>query len=513
MNDSSTSPLELILRQCAATAPEPWYPKSYAIATGVSRDRLDPPLERLRMAGLVRLTDWVQGHGQGYVLTPDGERVLRNPREVARLQAGELPTPRAERDDPAPRPRGMTHYERGEAVREALLGSFTPRATFLLVLANVGVFLVGAMMAQQAGVLHNYLSGGSPRIAHQLGAIQPLDLWANHQWWRLITSGFVHFGVLHILLNMVNLYMLGPMLERMFGSVRFLILYFVAGMVGSTAMVLSLHPLGIGAGASGSIWGLMTAMVAWVLCNRAYLPRELVSAWLRQLGSALLLNLLISFMPGISAAGHFGGGAAGFVAGFLLNYHRFGRIFLLRILALALVLFTPAAIVYGLPQARRMAQDWRRGNVLGQHVVAGRDADDWKDERLEPARKLQRAAWQLFDDNVAPVLGKHAKRRTAGELREARDSLAAAIGNLEQALRVVSTAGPYGTEKVEEQRQAALESLATQRSFLFEVERCLEQGEAWTDKQERELQDLARASMRARARFTEIFNWVPDRER
>jgi rhomboid protease GluP len=512
MSQSATNALELILLQCAATAPEPWYPKSFAIATNTSRDSLDTPLERLRNAGLVELTEWVQGHGQGYVLTPDGARLLRNPREMARLQAGELPLRREQPDEPEPTPSRMTPYERGEAVRQTLMGPFTPRVTYLLLMANVAVFLAGAMLAQQAGVMNNYLSGGTPRIAHQLGAVRAVDVWAG-QWWRLITCGFVHFGMLHILFNMINLYVLGPLVERMFGSIRFLILYLVAGIAGSAAMTISLAGGGIGAGASASIWGLMTAVVAWVLCNRGHLPRDFVSGSLRQLGSALLLNLLISFMPGISAAGHFGGGIAGFVAGILLNYHRYGRIFVLRLLALTLVLFSPAAIVYGLPTAYRVYLDWRRGNVLGQHLLAGRDGEDWKDVRLPAARKLQLAAWPQFDDKVGPVLVKHWRRRDPAELKDALEALNRGVSTLEEALRVVSTAGPYRTEKVEEQRQAALESLAAQRAYLFECQRCLEQGEGWTDKQERELLELAKASRKARDRFSELLNWTPERQR
>jgi DNA-binding IscR family transcriptional regulator len=88
MPESSVHPLESILRLCAAAAPEPWYPSAYAKETNTPRDTLDPYLDQLRMAGLVHLTDWVPGHGQGYALTPAGEDVLKDPRQLARLLAG-----------------------------------------------------------------------------------------------------------------------------------------------------------------------------------------------------------------------------------------------------------------------------------------------------------------------------------------------------------------------------------------------------------------------------------------
>ena len=81
-------PLETILRQCAEAAPFPWYPTAYARTNGITREELDPHLDQLRMAGLIHLTDWVQGQGQGYALTPEGESVLQNPRELAKVRAG-----------------------------------------------------------------------------------------------------------------------------------------------------------------------------------------------------------------------------------------------------------------------------------------------------------------------------------------------------------------------------------------------------------------------------------------
>jgi hypothetical protein len=80
-------------------------------------------------------------------------------------------------------------------------------------------------------------------------------------------------------------------------------------------------------------------------------------------------------------------------------------------------------------------------------VFAGRDADDWKDQRLPPARKLQLAAWQQFDDKAAPVLNKNWRRRQADELQAAREALAESVGDLDRALGIISAAGPYRTER------------------------------------------------------------------
>src|SRR5579859_7056679 len=94
MAGQSNELLEILLRECQAAAPRPWYPSEYAQQTGVARATIDADLDQLRLAGLVRLSDWVQGKGQGYLLTPEGEEILRNTRYLRRLRTdGAAPMP------------------------------------------------------------------------------------------------------------------------------------------------------------------------------------------------------------------------------------------------------------------------------------------------------------------------------------------------------------------------------------------------------------------------------------
>jgi Rhomboid family len=124
-------------------------------------------------------------------------------------------------------------------------------------------------------------------------------------------------------MNMFALYAMGPVLERMWGPARFLGLYIVSGLGGSgLAMVLS--PASGLVGASGALCGILASMAAWVLLNRPYLPATLASDWMRRIMSNVILIVLISVMPGVSAAGHFGGAAAGLIAAVPLTYSRFG---------------------------------------------------------------------------------------------------------------------------------------------------------------------------------------------
>jgi rhomboid protease GluP len=270
MNELAPDPLEDILRQCDAVKPNPWYPREYAEKTGIPPASLDPYLDRLRLGGLIRLTDWVSGKGQGYVLTTEGLRVLGSSWALARLRSGQMTAAREE-VGPAPKEHGgLTTYDRGEIIRHALLAPATAVVTQLLFWANVLVFLIGLMWAQQQGVINAYLAGGTPSILHKLGALGGGDL-GRREWWRLLSCCFVHFGFMHIAMNMLGLYLVGPLVERMWGHLRFLAIYLISGLVGSCAMSITLrHPLALGAGASGALWGVMVSMA---FCRGSSSPR------------------------------------------------------------------------------------------------------------------------------------------------------------------------------------------------------------------------------------------------
>ena len=131
---------------------------------------------------------------------------------------------------------------------------------------------------------------------------------AEGEWWRLFTSGFVHYGLLHVGFNMFVLFQLGTLLEPALGRVRFAALYTVA-LLGGACGALLLDPDALTAGASGAVYGLMGAAVLG-------LRRRGVDPLRSGLGGLLLVNLLLTFViPGISVGGHLGGLAAGAVAG------------------------------------------------------------------------------------------------------------------------------------------------------------------------------------------------------
>ena len=135
------------------------------------------------------------------------------------------------------------------------------------------------------------------------------------EWYRLITSGFLHYGLLHIGFNMYILYQLGLMLEPAFGRVRFACLY-LAALLGGAVGALLLTPNALTAGASGAVFGCMGAVVV-------ALRRRGVGLLQSNIGILLVINLVLTFgVRGISIGGHLGGLAAGAVGGLILDHTR-----------------------------------------------------------------------------------------------------------------------------------------------------------------------------------------------
>jgi membrane associated rhomboid family serine protease len=187
-------------------------------------------------------------------------------------------------------------------VRTAATLTSEPQLTYLLIAINVIAWL--GMLASGAPI--NGVGGS----VYQHGALYG-PLVADGEWWRIITGGFLHAGILHIAFNMYFLYFLGTILEPMIGRLRFALIYVVA-LVGGSFGALLLSPNTPTVGASGAVFGLMGAAI---IAMRA----RGIDPWQSGLGVTLLLNLGITFLiPGIAIGGHIGGLIAGGIVGYLL---------------------------------------------------------------------------------------------------------------------------------------------------------------------------------------------------
>ena len=179
--------------------------------------------------------------------------------------------------------------------------------TSALLVINIAVFVV-QMLGGGAAVL----AGSDAFRLFELGALQPLAV-ARGQYWRLFTAMFLHAGLLHIALNMYGLYLFGGLVERALGRVRFLAVYLVSGFLASVASFTFSDPRSFGVGASGAIFGLLGAWVAFNLRRRG---TAFASANLRWAFMLIAINLVLGFsLVTVDNFAHLGGLGAGFVAG------------------------------------------------------------------------------------------------------------------------------------------------------------------------------------------------------
>jgi membrane associated rhomboid family serine protease len=411
MSDTAATPLrETVLRQCLAADPNPWYPKEYAQAARVDREGLYGPLNDLRVANLVQLTDWIPGKGQGYVLTMLGREVLADPAALAQLRDGPPAVPPAV---PTASPAKPTTFDVGEAARRAFFEPGRVRVVPMLLIVNIVAFGASLAAAARAGLdPWEFLGRGSPLALERAGALTAPRV-AHGEWWRLLTNCFLHYGLMHLLMNMTTLF-LARRVELLWGSGRFLALYLISGICGS-CVALYYNPgdggkVTVLAGASGALWGVMTSEVVWLLRNRSHLPPESWRPWLSQLSVTLLLNVGVSMLPNVSAAAHFGGGVAGVLVAFLLRVHRYGPP-AQRSVASALLFILPALFVLGLSVA--MESDRRLEPFV---------ADVYRDEINDHVGKLPARL-----DELAPQADRlfltTAARRDPGEVSKVKDGL------------------------------------------------------------------------------------------
>lgn len=184
------------------------------------------------------------------------------------------------------------------------------RATPLIVAANVVLFAV--MAAAGAGILRPD-AAVHVRFGSNLGILT-----LGGEWWRLATAVFIHFGLLHLAFNMWALWDAGRLVERLYGTGRFLLVYAFAGLAGSVAS-LAWNPAVNSAGASGAIFGVFGALLAFLLDPRNGVPLALMRSLRNSALTFIAFAIAFGWIhPGIDNAAHLGGLAGGALLGALL---------------------------------------------------------------------------------------------------------------------------------------------------------------------------------------------------
>jgi membrane associated rhomboid family serine protease len=194
--------------------------------------------------------------------------------------------------------------ERTKVTRGAVApGRYDAPATYVLIALNVAAYLV-EIAAGGGG-----LDPGASSILIDFGLYGPYV--AEGEWYRLLTAGFLHAGIIHIGFNMFALYFLGRILEPGIGTLRFVALYLASLLAGSFGALL-LDPNALTIGASGAVFGIFGA--TFVIARQRGVDNLAASV-----GVILLLNLAITFgNPEISIGGHLGGLAAGLLCALVI---------------------------------------------------------------------------------------------------------------------------------------------------------------------------------------------------
>jgi len=184
-----------------------------------------------------------------------------------------------------------------------------PIATIALLAINIGVFII--MVA--SGV--SWITPQTDQVLRWGADYGPYTL--SGQYWRLITSMFLHFGIIHIFGNMWCLWSLGQLTEKLIDSVSLLGLYLVTG-IGASLLSLSWDPMRVSAGASGAIFGIAGALISVLYFGRLGLQPASVRKLLGYVVRFAFLNLLFGLQGHIDNMAHLGGLVTGLLAGFFL---------------------------------------------------------------------------------------------------------------------------------------------------------------------------------------------------
>ncbi len=317
-------------------------------------------------------------------------------------------------------------------------------ATVVLILLNLGVFV--AMLMHGAGLWH---SPNDVQLAWGAG-FGPAT--KDGQWWRLGTALFLHFGLLHLSLNMWALWDGGRLVERLYGTARFVTLYFASGLSGNLVSLLAQGDHAVSGGASGAVFGVYGALLAclWIERQRVH-PVEF--RWL--FGAAAIFavaNVIFGLLvQGIDNAAHLGGLFSGMVAGVALlpaSPHPYGRRRSASRIAAAVYALAVIALVVAIPPP---SYRWREELQAREEIRRFLDDDRRIAERWQKILDEGKQGNATFDELAGQI-----DTDVTREYRESFEQLSA----LHLAPAAPSTPALDALKKYTQLRSAASQSLA-----------------------------------------------------
>ena len=185
------------------------------------------------------------------------------------------------------------------------------RITYSIIILNLIVYIFSAFFSRD-------IIDMDMQTLVDMGALFGPYTVLKGEWWRLFTAMFLHGGMTHLLMNMFSLYLIGRGAEMYFDTKSYLSIYLFSGLIGGLAS-LYMHPVSVGIGASGAIFGIFGALAGFFLAHREQI-QEHTKAFMKDFGIIIVINIVLGFsIPSIDMSAHIGGLIVGFIGGFALS--------------------------------------------------------------------------------------------------------------------------------------------------------------------------------------------------
>ena len=243
---------------------------------------------------------------------------------------------------------------------------------------------------------------------------------AQGQWWRFVTPIFIHIGLLHLLFNSYALWIVGPQVEKLYGSASFVVLYVLTGIAGVAGSYFY-HPYSISAGASGAIFGLFGVLLVFGLRYRDAIPHDFKRAVGTGVLPVIVINLIIGFtIPAIDNSAHIGGLLAGAVLALLVPFLKpgtdpnpFFKTAQVALLLLAAISFFEVATHYNGP--RLSVRNLSLG--LTQFGGGSSSTQEFIDALNDSQNAFEKVSRELSSDKPNPAAVKTDMTKAIDELR------------------------------------------------------------------------------------------------
>jgi len=280
---------------------------------------------------------------------------------------------------------------------------------WVLIALNVAMFAVELASGVDAVQPH------APELL-RLGANYAPKTLGHHEWWRLITSMFLHYGVIHIGMNMLCLWQ-ARAVETVFGHASFAVIYVASGLIGGIASI-SIRENAVSAGASGAVFGVFGAFGAFLVLGRKDVDRAALARGAQRLGTFVAINMIIGLQSkSIDITAHIAGLITGFVTGIAVaRIKPLPTLAAVLVLAVAALLVVPAdgTNVFALDDLQREILAVYNSKVRAQQageITAAQFADAVDKEVLPQWRDLRKQYDALPDTPRTAVLRRYFKDR------------------------------------------------------------------------------------------------------